>query len=139
MSYLINQKPTAYKKDMYRGRIVGANKDRKQNAQALITEQNKEQSYFNEPLHLEVGFYFPLSANVKRLGIGEGDYHFYRPDTSNCIKFVEDACESILFKNDCIISSIYATKQYSDRTYTQFDIMPLSQLSLCSECKRPRL
>lgn len=50
--------------------------------------------------------------------------HLFKPDLSNLIKFVEDCCNNIVFKDDCIITSINAQKVYSDTPRTEFYFSP---------------
>lgn len=69
------------------------------------------------PLSLEVNFYFAPAQSLsrkKRLA-SMGNYHIFRPDLSNCIKFIEDIAIGVAYKDDCIIASIYANKLYDDK------------------------
>lgn len=91
--------------------------------------QLRQQSFghhFEGPLHLEVTFYFaiPKSRDKKLI---QGTYHYYRPDLSNLIKFLEDIATGILFDDDCIISSITSKKCYDDCPRTEFIITELEE------------
>jgi Holliday junction resolvase RusA-like endonuclease len=53
-----------------------------------------------------------------------GTYHFYTPDTSNMVKYVEDVANGILYKDDCSIAKVIATKIYGEPR-TEFTITEL--------------
>jgi Holliday junction resolvase RusA-like endonuclease len=78
------------------------------------------------PLHdqaiiLEVIFHFKIPHCRINKSL-EGLPHIFRPDTSNLLKFVEDAATTILFNDDCILSDINAKKRYSANPRTEFTI-----------------
>lgn len=73
------------------------------------------------PITLDILFFFPIPKNKKREE-WDGRPMIGRPDLSNCIKFVEDACEDILYKNDCTIWRSHNEKLYGFVPRTEFTI-----------------
>ena len=45
--------------------------------------------------------------------LGTIGWHYKKPDLSNLIKFIEDAFNNVLWKDDALISYMFATKKYS--------------------------
>jgi len=81
------------------------------------------------PLVFLMRFYMPIpkrtSKNVREL-IKAGKYwHIVKPDVSNLIKFVEDACEGILFDNDKQLVVVHGQKIYDDLPRTEVDVYEL--------------
>lgn len=83
----------------------------------VTPELNKILPLHDRALFLDVVFYFKIPKTKKNV---QGHYHIFRPDTSNLIKFVEDAATSVLFNDDCIIAHINAEKRYSNEPRTEF-------------------
>ena len=83
---------------------------------------------YTGPLQLDVIFFmkYPDSARYRR-GKKIGDFHIFTPDTSNLIKFVEDACNTVIFHDDCLISIINAKKIYDAQPRTEFKIVELKE------------
>ena len=46
--------------------------------------------------------------------------HATIPDLSNCIKFIEDICSGVVYKDDAIIASISSKKLYDNEPRTEF-------------------
>lgn len=72
---------------------------------------------------MEIAFFMPIpkSKSIKL----KGEYHHIRPDLSNLIKMVEDIAQSIVYHDDCIISSISAKKTYDLNPRTEFSFTKL--------------
>lgn len=61
---------------------------------------------------VECRFWFEIpKSRLKKLK--DGDWHCQRPDADNCKKSVLDFCNGIVWVDDCIISQIAATKQWT--------------------------
>ncbi len=73
-------------------------------------------------LHLHVDFYMPLPLTKQhRLHLQQQQYHVYKPDISNLIKFIEDVCvDTRIIEDDCLIASISARKLYDVNPRTEF-------------------
>jgi len=67
------------------------------------------------PLGLEVTFYMkvPISLSPKNAQAKYNKPHIFKPDLSNLIKFVEDAFNGILHKDDSLFAKITASKVYT--------------------------
>ena len=71
-------------------------------------------------------FYFQIPrTSQKRTELLRGTYHFYKPDLSNCIKYVEDVCSKVLYRDDCLVSSVVAFKRYDTNPRTEFTVRVL--------------
>jgi Holliday junction resolvase RusA-like endonuclease len=93
-----------------------------------VKNQHGDKPLYTGPLKLDVIFFMPFPQTHKaRKGRRLGDYHFFRPDTSNMIKFVEDACSGVLYPDDCSIAVIVAKKIYDDEPRTEFKIIQLRE------------
>ena len=78
---------------------------------------------FDEPVHLDVVFYMPIAkTSVKKTKSLSGTYHIKRPDLSNMLKFIEDACTGVLYKDDSLIASVTVKKIYDTEPKTVFTI-----------------
>ena len=97
-----------------------AQKKIKASAAIVIASQHRGRAFFDGPVSLDITFYFSTSR-----GNLVGKHHYYKPDLSNLIKFVEDVAEAILYGNDCIIASIIAKKLYDYEARTEFIITQL--------------
>lgn len=76
---------------------------------------------FDSPVVLEVVFHMaiPKSISPKRAQLLVGDFHSFKPDLSNLIKFVEDTFNELLYTDDSKIVIITASKVYSTRPRTE--------------------
>ena len=84
-------------------------------------------SYFREEvwesaIYLRLMFYFAVpknTSNVKRQQMLDGTLSFTkRPDLSNCIKFIEDCGNGVLWKDDSQIIKLEAQKFYGTKEKT---------------------
>jgi len=62
----------------------------------------------NGPLHVVVEFYFSSPKKGKRI------YHVTKPDLDNCIKFILDVGNGIIWADDKQIVGLSAIKSYGD-------------------------
>ena len=84
-----------------------------------LRSQHNEQIPFDGPLHLDIHFFFLTPLRKPKLN---KQWHIYRPDLSNLIKFYEDIATTVIFDDDCIIAKISATKSYDKNARTEFII-----------------
>ena len=78
-------------------------------------------------LLLDVTFFMgipPSWSDQKKQEMTE-EPHIFKPDVSNMIKFVEDCCQGIVFKDDCQIAVINCKKVYDPTPRTEFTIKEL--------------
>ena len=83
-----------------------------------LAQQMGDEPQFTGPLILSVDFYFPTGKSKRR----NTTPHFFKPDLDNCIKWVCDISQSIIFPNDCLIYKIIASKFYDTNPRTTFTI-----------------
>jgi Holliday junction resolvase RusA-like endonuclease len=73
-------------------------------------------------VYFEFNMKMPDSLSLVKKKALNGKNHKAKPDLSNLIKFVEDALNGILWKDDSVISSISAIKVYSDEPKTIINV-----------------
>jgi Holliday junction resolvase RusA-like endonuclease len=80
--------------------------------------QIKDLPLFEEAVHLEAIAVFkrPKSVPKKRV------FHTSRPDASNVLKLLEDACNGMLWRDDSQIVSAKIIKQYGERPMIQLKV-----------------
>lgn len=102
------------------GRFYDPQKKVKDEVAWIIRTQHTGELY-QGPLKLSITFYMqlPRASLVKKKAL-DGTPHYTRPDTSNLIKFVEDALNGILYPDDAQIAIIEARKIYDFNPRTEF-------------------
>ena len=106
--------------------MYDSQKDAKRAFAIHIQNQHGRDPFFQGPLHLDITFYMKMPKVKKRnLPSKRYQYHYYKADLSNLIKFVEDVSEKILYENDCQIAYITARKIYHDIPRTEFTVKEL--------------
>ncbi len=88
----------------------------------ILLAQKNDDATICGMLHLNIDFYMPLpKTKSHREHLKQQQYHVYRPDLSNLIKFIEDVCVDIgIIEDDCLIASISARKLYDESHRTEF-------------------
>lgn len=129
ITYIIPGTPTAWKRPGHvDGRFYNRQTQERLLAGMQIKNQHGNNRQFAGPLQLDIVFYFAMpKTRSKEHGALIYTPMYFRPDTSNLIKHIEDTCESILYHDDCLITDIYAKKRYSDKPYTEFTILELNE------------
>lgn len=121
--YVIPGKPIPLQRPRYSiAHVYDSQKREKANARIYIANQHNDKPLYTGALQLNVEFYFSTPAKTKSLN---GHYHTSRPDTDNCVKWICDIAQDILYKEDSIIAQIIATKLYDTIPRTEFTIRPL--------------
>ena len=106
----------------YKGRMFDTQKQLKTLFGLCVLRQHKGPMY-EGPLLLDVTFYFSIPhSRKKKWDEMRNTPHAQIPDTSNCIKFLEDAICGIIIKDDRIISEIHARKRWADESKTVFKL-----------------
>lgn len=82
------------------------------------------------PLRLDLIFFMPIPASkskLKKKQMANGLIaHACKPDLDNLVKFICDAMEGIIFKNDSQIVEMHLKKIYSEKPGTFARILPLA-------------
>jgi len=90
----------------------------------LRSQHGIEPLFASTPLKLEVTFFMEIpKTRIKH--VHEGDYHFYKCDNDNLIKFLCDIGNHVIWVDDSLISVIISTKKYSKDARTEFTISEL--------------
>lgn len=66
------------------------------------------------PIEMRVWFYFEKPKSRK----GNEKFVVTKPDSSNLIKNIEDACNGVVYKDDCQIVRIISEKCYGSKAFT---------------------
>jgi len=105
-------------------KVYDSQKHKKLVAGINLRHQHDNKPFYEGNLHLDVKFYLKI-ATKKKISLLEDTYHVYTPDLSNLLKFIEDICSGIIYKDDSLICSIHAIKKYSSIPRTEFEIKVL--------------
>jgi Holliday junction resolvase RusA-like endonuclease len=73
-----------------------------------------------KPLHMDIAFYFEAYDSHRH-----GTFNTMKPDIDNCIKFVLDVCNGLVFRDDAIVVSLSAVKKFDNYVRTEFSILEL--------------
>ena len=93
-----------------------------------IQNQRGEDPLVGGPIHLDITFFMRIpKVAQKNVENKRFQYHYYKPDISNLIKFLEDVSNRILFNDDSQIAYITARKVYDKEPRTEFSITPLKE------------
>ncbi len=107
-----------------RGRVYNSQASIQTKCTLDLMKQHNKQPLLTGALHLEIEFLMKMpdswSHAKKERMIGQP--HIYKPDLSNLIKWIEDCCSLVIYKDDCLIHSISAIKIYDWSPRTEFII-----------------
>lgn len=88
--------------------------------------QHEDMPMFMGAVRVDFTFRFNVPQAHQKVASNLIDvHHIYRPDLSNLVKFAEDCCQGILYRDDCIIAELNAVKIYGEKGCTEFTITPL--------------
>jgi Holliday junction resolvase RusA-like endonuclease len=78
-------------------------------------------------ISFEANFYMPIPASwsEKKKQRMVGKPHISKPDWSNLLKFVEDCCTGILFKDDALIAKVSGIKVYDFEPRTEIILLEI--------------
>lgn len=135
MKIIIHGKPQQQERpraSAYRGMVRLYDPPASRHAKALIQNELKDYHILKpseKPLHVEFHFYIPIPKSYSkkvRKAIDEGTHMAVkRPDLSNYIKLVEDACNGILWHDDSQVVQLLARKEYSSTPRTEIIVKEL--------------
>ena len=121
--YVIPGDPIALARVKYgRGKFYDSQKHTKLLTGIYIRNHHEDARFFEGPVFMDIIFHLPIPKGVQDKERLMHQYHFFKPDTSNLLKFIEDVAESICYHNDCIISKINVEKVYSVNPRTEFTL-----------------
>lgn len=126
--YMIPGDPVPLARARYGNKKVwDSQKEIKVHAGILLSNQHGKAPRFCNALSVILRFYFPIPVSYsrkKRLEV-ENQPHYFKPDLSNLIKFVEDIGNDILYHDDARIAHIDAQKMYGDDPHTELIVIEL--------------
>lgn len=123
MTYVVLGKPTPlHRPRLGEHGVYDSQKTLKLKIGADLKAQHNKAPTLCGMLHLHLDFYMQLpKTKSHRNHLIQQQYHVYKPDISNLIKFIEDICVDIrMIEDDCLIASISARKLYSACPRTEF-------------------
>jgi Holliday junction resolvase RusA-like endonuclease len=128
--FIIPGKPIAWSRPnpSYKDRLMFDGQKKLKRDWAIYLQSQFKDEPLKTILSLDVVFFFEPAirmAQKKRAAVS-GRSHFSKPDLSNLVKFLEDACNGIVFQDDCQITQICAKKIYDLEPRTEFTIMEIN-------------
>lgn len=123
-SFVISGKPFAWKRPRF-NRASGATFNDATQEAYFSTVASIAQRHTNGPidgpvsLGIAVTFAMPKSWSNKKRAAMAGQLHTQKPDLSNLVKAIEDACNRVLFRDDAQVA-VYAecSKRWGDTDET---------------------
>jgi Holliday junction resolvase RusA-like endonuclease len=128
MKYHVPGTPTPLQRPRYGNgpRPFDAQKQQKLEFKHYIEALHGNLPFYTTPVALYAFFFFMVpKTSATRAEEMNGTPHTLRPDASNLLKYVEDCCEGILYRDDSIVYLAFALKFWSDMPRTEFTITPI--------------
>lgn len=127
--YIIPGDPTPLARPRFgRGRVWDAQKQLKMYWRVNLERLHDDRPLITGPIHVSVNFFMPIQkAARKAWNPAANNYHIFRPDCDNLIKFILDVANGIIYKDDCKISSIWSKKRYDTTPRTEFTVAEIKQ------------
>lgn len=124
--FIIPGKPISWTRanPSYKDRLMFDGQKKLKRDWAIYLQSQYKDEALKTKLSLDVIFFFEPAnkmAQKKKIALA-GKPHSIKPDLSNLVKFLEDACNGIVFHDDCQIIQIYAKKLYDLEPRTEFTI-----------------
>lgn len=81
------------------------------------------------PVELVCAFYFPIPVSEKKIlrAVMAGDpiLHTKKPDADNCVKFVKDCFNQLIWADDGQVAKLHAEKYYAVQPRTEIRVTTL--------------
>jgi Holliday junction resolvase RusA-like endonuclease len=92
-----------------------------------LMQQHDGQPLFEGPLEMIITWYMPIPKSItpRRRELLVAKYHHIKPDVDNLERLLLNACNGVIFKDDCQISRIVKQKVYDHEPRTVFKITEL--------------
>jgi len=122
VKYTIDCVPIAWARPRINGnRFFDSQKEQKLSYQLVIKNQHRNHPVYDNPLHLDAFFYFPIpKAQLKHNK--ENTLYVGRSDLDNLVKYILDCCNEVVFRDDALVVSMNARKLYSLKPRTEFTL-----------------
>lgn len=104
----------------YGKKMVDPQKQEKEAFRLQVISQTGPVTPYEGPIWLYLVFEMPIPSSLskKRAEALEGELHYKRPDIDNLVKFVLDAINGVIWKDDAQVTELYAQKRYSHNPET---------------------
>lgn len=92
-----------------------------------LRQQHGDEPLLEGPLLLVATFYMPMPGKIssQRRDTLQDQYDHFKPDLDNLVKYILDCANGILYRDDALIVSISAKKQYDVTPHTKFTLMEI--------------
>lgn len=124
--YIIHADPIELQKPrLSRGHLYYAQQHLHKKVQESLQEQHRSFPFLVGPLTMESIFFLPLSIHQKRHG--PQDLHSVSPSLAGLIRTVLSAGTGILYKSECSVVHVVATKRYDIQPRIEFYLKELNE------------
>jgi Holliday junction resolvase RusA-like endonuclease len=125
--YTISGPPIPLKRPRFGlGHVFDSQKREKYGAGLQLKSQHEYVLPFDGPLKLEVTFFMPMPKRLAKKNHVDGSApHYIKPDIDNLLKFLLDAANNVIIKDDSLVSCVVANKIYSLCPRTELTITRL--------------
>lgn len=125
VAFVIEGAPVPWKRARRSGERYFDSQTRDKNAYAFMALNLRDASWpLSHPVYIECEFHFgtPKSWSKNKKAAALGTPHASKPDLDNLVKFILDALNGIVWKDDAVIAEIHAKKVYSSSPKTSIII-----------------
>lgn len=92
-------------------RVFDSQKELKLISQISISNIHNDRPFFKAPIGIDCTFYFHIPKTNKTAH--PGFHHVFKPDCDNCIKYLLDVCNNVIWQDDCKVSVVNCRKLYT--------------------------
>ena len=133
----IKGKPIAKKRPRFarHGKFVRTYSDQETEEGRFLWEVRNQldgHQIFNGALFLTARFFMPIpkstSKKKRAMMLNDEIHHTKKPDVDNCIKFICDCLNGVVYRDDSQIFSKHGIKRYSDEPRTEIEITQISEI-----------
>jgi Holliday junction resolvase RusA-like endonuclease len=127
--YQVDGEPISLQRPrFYSGRIYDSQKAAKFTYSNRLRIIHDDKPLYTGPLHMEILFYFQPPKKMAYKKRNAHRFHHFKPDIDNCIKWVLDCANGVLYNDDSCVSSLNTRKYYSDDPRTCIKLSKIIQL-----------
>jgi Holliday junction resolvase RusA-like endonuclease len=119
-TYVIPGDPAVLARVFWVGRALEEQKHVKMNTINTLENIHNDAPLLTGPLHLHAVFYMPTLKKSP-------EFHTSKPHLSQLVRFIEDICVGILYKDECLIVSMCTEKRYDDEPRTEFTLESINE------------
>ncbi len=124
---IIPGKPIAKHRPRFarRGKFVVTYSDQETEEGRFLWELKNQwkQEPLEGPIQVRAFFYMPIPASAPKKQKAQMELveppHIKKPDLDNCVKFLKDCCNQVIWHDDSQVCRLYASKAYSAKPRTE--------------------